>query len=329
MKFNGLSAILLLAALGLGGWATYEYRAKAGLEEKLAAMTQERDVLRVTANKKLALGSKTEVRADGPEGLGPDHAKALEEELRKKEQKPEGSAEPDKNPMSAMADMMKDPAMKEAVRSQMRSQVEFMHRDLFDMLGLDGDKQDKLTKLLLDRASAGMELGFAMMGGDKISDDDKQKKTAEMKAATEASDKLLKELLGDADYAKFESFEKSQPERQQLNALNTQLKEKGIGLSEESESKLMDAMFQERTNFKYDTDFADQKNFDPSKYTAENMTRYQEQQKLLRGQILTKAEGILSSDQLEVFRKSQEQQAAMEKMGMEMGMKMMGGKKKE
>jgi hypothetical protein len=38
---------------------------------------------------------------------------------------------------------------------------------------------------------------------------------------------------------------------------------------------------------------------------------------------------VLTPDQLEVFRKSQEQQAAMEKMGMEMAQKMMGGKKPE
>ena len=55
--------------------------------------------------------------------------------------------------------------------------------------------------------------------------------------------------------------------------------------------------------------------------------RFSEQQQELRGKILTKAEGILTPDQMEVFRKSQEQQAAMEKMGMQMGLKMMGGEK--
>lgn len=328
MKSNGLSVILVLAVLGLGGWVTYERRLKTGLEGRLASMTQERDALRVTANKKLALGSKTEVKADGPEGLGEEHARALEEEANAKS-KPEGGVKEEvekSNPGNAMADMMKDPAMKEMMKTQMRSQLEFAYRDLFDLLGLDPAKQEVLTKMLADRAGAGMEMGLAMMGGDKMSQEEQRKKTEEAKAATAVSDKALRELLGEADYAKFESFEKSQPERQQLNMLNSQLKEKGIALSEEAETKLMDVMFQERSNFKYDTDFADQKNFDMDKYNEAGLTRYAEQQKELRGKILSRVEGILTPDQIEVFRRSQEQQAAMEKMGMEMGLKMMGRK---
>ncbi len=324
MKLNGLSVLFLLAALGMGGWALWEQRKGAALEEKLASVAQEREVLRMTANKKLALASKTEVKQDGPEGLGPEHAKALEEETKGKE-KPASS---DENPMSAMAKMMKDPAMREVMKSQMRSQVDFMYRDLFDLLGLDAGKQEQLTKLLVDRAGAGMDLGFSMMGGEKISDEERKKKTEAMAAATAESDQALKELLGD-DYAKYDSFEKSQPERQQLNSLNGLLKDKGIGLSEEAESKLMDTLFKERTSFKYDVDLSDQRTMDPGKFTAENLSRFQEQQAVLRGQILSKVEPILTPDQLEVFRKSQEQQAAMEKMGMEMAQKMMGGKKPE
>jgi hypothetical protein len=62
--------------------------------------------------------------------------------------------------------MMKDLAMKELVKAQMASQVEFMSRDLFDLLGLDADK---LNKLLVERSAAGMDLGMSMMGGNKLS----------------------------------------------------------------------------------------------------------------------------------------------------------------
>lgn len=311
----------------MGGWATFEKRQRAVLEEKVTLLTQERDALRLTANRKMALGSKTEVKSDGPEGLGSEHAEALANEAKKPEKAPAAREEVEKhNPMSAMADMMKDPAMKEMMKSQARAQVEFMYRDLFELLGLDAGKQEQLTKMLEDRSAAGMDLGFSMMGGKEMSAEEKKRKMDEMKAATDASDKALKELLGDSAFAKFESFEKSQPERLQLNTLNSQLKDKGIELSEEAESKLMDTMFQERTNFKFDMDFADQKNFDFEKYNEAGLSRYAEQQQELRGRILTKAEGILTPEQLEVFRKNQEQQAAMEKMGLQMGLKMMGGK---
>ena len=327
MKSNGLNFVLLLCSLGLGGWAAWEHRQRMGLENRLASLTQERDVLRVTAGKKLALEAKTDVKSDGPQGLGPDHAQALEEEL-KQNGKPAGP-QADQNPMSAMAEMMKDPAMREALKSQMRTQVDMQYRDLFDLLALDEEKKEQLGKLLLDRTSAGMELGMSMMSGTKLSAEEQKKKTEEMKAVTDASDKALKELLGEADYQQFDSFEKSQPERQQLSALNGQLKDQGIALSEEAESKLMDAMFEERSNFKYDVDFSDKKSFDPAKFTEENMSRFQEQQAVLRGKVLARAEPILTPEQLDVFRKSQEQQAAMEKMGMQMGLKMMRGQQPE
>lgn len=317
-----------MAALGLGGWAAWEHQQRSVLEERLTAMQKERDAYQQTATRKLALEAKTNVRAEGPEGLGPEHAEALAKELKKNEP-PAAAAKDDKNPMSGMAKMMKDPAMRDAMKAQMRSQVEFMYRDLFDLLGLDGDKQESLTKLLQERSSAGMELGLAMMGGESLPEEERKKKMEEVKAANEASEKAMKELLGEADFTKFQQFEKSQPERQQLSTLNGQLKDKGIGLSEQAESQLMDAMFNERTNFKYDVNFGDQKNFDPAQYTEQNLNRFTEQQAELRGRILEKAGTILTPEQLDVFRKTQEQQAAMEKMGMEMGLKMMGNKKTE
>lgn len=326
MKSNGLQLILLLAALGMGFWATWERREKLDLQAKLELASQEREVLRLTALKKLALGSKTEVKSDGPEGLGPEHAQALAEEAPG-EEKP-AAAEEKKNPMAAMAEMMKDPAMREVMKGQMRSQVDFMYRDLFELLGLEPDKQQKLSKLLLDRMSAGMEVGLSMAGGDKPSAEEMKKRGEAMKTANEASEAAIKGLLGETSYGQYERFEKSQPERQQLSALNGQLKDQGIGLSEEAESKLMDAMYQERSNFKFEVNFADQKSLDPSQLTEENVNRYQEQQAALRGQVLAKAEGILTAPQLEVFRKSQEQQAAVEKMGLQMGVKMMGASKK-
>ncbi len=326
MKSNGLMITLLLAALGMGGWATWERRQKVEVMGRLGLAEKEREVLRLTAQKKLALGSKTEVKSDGPQGLGAEHAEALAKEALG-EEKP-GAEEAKKNPMSAMAEMMKDPSMREAMKAQMRPQVDFMYRDLFDLLGLDPEKQEKLTKLLLDRMNAGMEVGLAMAGGAQGAGEEVKQRAEAMKAANEASEAEIKSLLGDSGYGQYERFEKSQPERQQISALNGQLKDKGLGLSEEAESKLMDAMYEERNNFKFDVNFADQKTMDPTQLTEENVNRYQEQQALLRGQVLAKAEGILTEPQLEVFRKSQEQQAAMEKMGLQMGVKMMGASKK-
>jgi len=324
MKSKGLAISLFMVSIGLGSWAGWEHFQRLALEEKLTALNQERDVLRVTAGKKVALASKTEVKFDGPEGLGPEYAKELADEQKEKTKPGAGAVSKDeKNPM---AEMMQNPAMKEMMKSQMRSSMEMVYRDLFDMLGLDPDKQDKLSKLLADRASAGMELGMSMMGGKKPGKEEMKTMTDAVKAATETSDKAIKELLGDEAYGKFEIYEKSQPERMQLNALSGQMKDKGFALSEQAEAQLMDAMYQERTNFKYDVNLADQKDFDPEKFTQPNLERYLEQQATLQEKILARAGTILTPDQLSVFTESQKQQAVMTKMQMELGMKMMGSK---
>jgi hypothetical protein len=327
MKFNGLSMVFLLAAIGLGGWAVFEQGQRRKVEARLATVTQERDAYQKTATKKLALSAKTDVKAEGPEGLGPDHAEALAEEQRGKEKgKPKETPEVLGGMGDAMQEMMKDPKMMEAIKSQARSQVDLMYRDLFDLLGLDEAKQAQLSKLLAERTSAGMELGMAMMGGAKTDKDTLKKMGEDLKKAQTASDQALKDLLGDEAYNKFDRFEKSQPERQQLNTLNSQLKDKGLGLTAEAESQLMDAMYQERTNFKFEQDFADQSNFDPDTFNEAAVQRYNEQQSELQAKVLQRAQGILNAEQLEIFRQSQEQAAAMQKMGMEMGLRMMKGK---
>lgn len=327
MKFNGLSMVFLLAAIGLGGWAVFEQAQRKKVEARLATVIQERDAYQKTATKKLALSAKTDVKAEGPEGLGPEHAEALAgEQLGKEKGKPKETPEVLGGMGEAMQEMMKDPRMMEAIKSQARSQVDLMYRDLFDLLGLDEDKQSQLSKLLADRTSAGMELGMAMMGGAKTDKDTLKKMGEDLKKAQAASDQALKDLLGEEAYSKFDRFEKSQPERQQLNTLNSQLKDKGLGLTAEAESQLMDAMYQERTNYKFEQDFADQSNFDPDTFNEAAVQRYNEQQIELQAKVLQRAQGILNAEQLEIFRQSQEQAAAMQKMGMEMGLRMMKGK---
>ena len=103
------------------------------------------------------------------------------------------------------------------------------------------------------------------------------------------------------------------------------MKDKGLALSEQAETQLMDAMYQERTNYQYDVDLGDQKDLNIDKFTQENMERYAGQQAALQENILVRAGPILTPDQLSVFAESQKQQAAMAKAGMEMGMKMMKG----
>lgn len=319
MKNFSLTPLCLIAAIGLGAWGGWEHVQRSRLAAELKAALTERDTLRLTANQKISLAAKTAVNPAGPEGLGPEHADALkaEQDATKKPEAPAPNAMGE-----TMSKMMKDPAMRDMMKAQARGQVDFMYRDLMDMLNLPQEKRDALTKILTERAGAGMEIGMAMMSGKKQTEEEKKAQSDSLAKITGETDKALKELLGDEDYPKFDQFEKSQPERMQLNSLNAQLKDAGLELAPEAETQLMDAMYEERTQFKFDNDMGNQKNTDMSRFTPENIQRYQEQTSTLRGKIYDRAAKILSPEQLPVFKKSQDTQAAMEKMGMEMAGKM-------
>ncbi|MES2706895.1 MAG: hypothetical protein V4726_09870 [Verrucomicrobiota bacterium] len=326
MKNSSLTPLCLAAAVGLGVWGGWEHVQRTRLAEELKAAVTERDTLRLTANQKISLAAKTPVNPSGPEGLGPGHADALkaEEEAGKKPETPAPNVMGE-----AMSKMMKDPAMRDMMKSQARGQVDFMYRDLMDMLNLPPEKRDALTKILTDRADIGMEMGMAMMSGKKPTEEEKKAQSEAMAKMTTDTDKALKELLGDEDYPKFDQFEKSQPERMQLNSLTAQLKDAGLELAPEAETQLMDAMYEERTQFKFDNDMGNQKNTDMSRLTPENIQRYQDQTAILRGKVYDRAAKILTPEQLPVFKKSQDTQAAMEKMGMEMAGKMFQPAKEE
>jgi hypothetical protein len=319
MKNNSLTPICLVAAIGLGIWGGWEHQQRAKLEDQLKTVTAERELLQLTANKKIALSAKTEVKPDGPEGLGKEHAEDLQAEKDAAAKK----NEPAPNPMrEGLAKMMENPAAREAMRAQMRGQVDYLYRDLLDMLNLPEDKREAVSKLLTDRTAAAAELGMRMMGGKKLTPEEQKAQSESMSKSIADSDTALKEALGEQDYAKFDRFEKSQPERMQLNSITSQMKDAGVELSPEAESQLMDAMYEERTAFKFDNDMGNTRNFDMSRLTAENLQRYQEQHVILQEKIYDRAASILSPEQLPVFKKSQESQAALQKMQLEMAAKM-------
>jgi hypothetical protein len=95
-------------------------------------------------------------------------------------------------------------------------------------------------------------------------------------------------------------------------------------MDEATETKLMDAMYDERKNFPFASDFGNQQNTDMTRFTPENINRFGEEYSQFSQGVVKRAEGILTAPQLEVFRQSQEQMATMTKMHIEMAGKMFG-----
>ncbi|MGV3532445.1 MAG: hypothetical protein ACO1QR_08750 [Chthoniobacteraceae bacterium] len=231
---------------------------------------------------------------------------------------------PDANPMSQFAKMFKDPAMKKVMRTQQSMGIRMMYGDLSAELGLSPDDADALNELLTDRQLAMSEQGMEMMSGG--ADEKKMKEFAEAtKKNREEYDKELANMLGEDGLKKFQEYERSMADRVMLRQYQDQFASRGTPLQEEQRKQLLGIMTEERTK-------APASPFDPASgdvaeqmkamRSEEIMEQQFEQQRQINSRVLTRAAQILSPEQVNSLRTSQDQMLEMQKMGLMMSRQM-------
>ena len=97
-------------------------------------------------------------------------------------------------------------------------------------------------------------------------------------------------------------------------------------LTPDQEQQLIDAMTKERQNFKFTSDLSDKSKLmaNPSAmFNEENVNRFIQEMDQLNQHFVGQAQNILAPDQLEAFQKYLNNQQALQKMGMQMGAKML------
>ncbi len=110
------------------------------------------------------------------------------------------------NPMSALAEMMKNPQMKEMIRAQQKVGLTAMYGGLNKYLNISTNDMDALNQLLLDRQMAMTDAGMSMMGG---SGTDAKQAAEDAKTIKADYDKKIADLLGPEAYPVFQDYEKS------------------------------------------------------------------------------------------------------------------------
>ena len=316
MKATTTLSLVLIA--GLSGWALWEHSRNLQKDLKIAALNETVSALEKAARLKVSLAAGTEVDPKGPRGL---------DDLVPPDASPDASPDkakdkaPDASPGGVMAEMMKNPAARDALKAQTRAQLENEYRDLFDSLGLDETTADAVMKLVTDRAFAQMDSAFAMSSG---SPEEKTAAAAALKAESDKAEAALKEKLG-ANYASFEKFEKSAPERQQLKMVKSAFKDKGLDFDEATEAKLMDSLYETRSNWKFEHDYSNPANLSPDSLNEEALNRYAEENAKMQESVETKVREFLSPEQFDAFRAAQKQQQEMMQLGLKMSRGMFGG----
>lgn len=309
MKFNKLTFAISLFVFGLGAFFAWKFL-KPSVEtdsEPVANISDNRDKVR-------ASNSREDIQPELDSGFQPGFGEW-------------GTYQPEENQkggeQNPFEKMLKDPKLRETLSSQVQTQVGHLYSDLFEMLRLDPERQNKLKALLADRALGRLDMGFELMSGDMSEEAINQKKQ-KIAAAKEESDKSIRDLLGENGSQAFEKYEKSLPERQQIKGIRAQFEANGVSLPKETETELMDMMHDEREKHPWVHNFYDENSFDPTNLNKENIAKFIEQKDEVRHNILLRASrrfrasGKWSKEQMDAFRSALDQQTGMEKMAMEM-----------
>jgi hypothetical protein len=222
--------------------------------------------------------------------------------------------------------MMKDPAMREMMREQQKAMINMMYGGLFKDLNLTPEEKDKFKSLLTDAQMRNIESAQDLMGdgkGDKTSAE-----TADQLAdAKKQTDAQIKTLLGDDRYPLYEDYQKNMGERMQLDQLKNQLAADNLPLRDDQSAQLMQIMKEEKSAVPpiIPTDQTQM----PKKelFTPENLDKQIQWMDDYNKRVLARAGGVLSPEQMKQYTAFQEQQASMQKLGLNMARSMFGGQK--
>ena len=231
---------------------------------------------------------------------------------------------------NSLADMAKSPQMREFMKTAMASSVDKVYAKLFADLHLTPDQESALKQLLISKTTAGMDAGTDMLSGKMTAAQQKQL-VDQINAEKADVDKQIKELLSADGFAAYQAYDKNYFERAAVSGpagFEEQLAG-GLELTADQTEQLIQAMADERQNFKFTVDYSDKSKLTAgvtSMYSDENINRYQQEQEKLDQLYVTRAQTILSPDQLAVFQKFLSNRRAMGAMSLKMGAKMFGTK---
>ena len=228
------------------------------------------------------------------------------------------------NFMGAIADMMKNPQMKEMMRAQQKVMVDKMYAALPRYLNVSDETKARLNQLLLDRQLAMAEAGLAMMNG---STEDRKKAAEDCTRVKAEGDQAIQELLGAQDYEVFKQYEASLSEQTNVSLFKDTLSGNDV-LNEQQEYDLVAALYQARETLPQGSLLNQQnQSSDPTQLTEERIAETLKQMETLQQGYAEAAATVLNAEQLERFKQWQQQMAAMQRAGLNMAAQMFNPKK--
>lgn len=301
-----LPAIIILALAGLTAW---KFAESGQLKLRIATLEAEVNTWKAAARPPVDVVKSTapkDATMQAPTTAGVEQ----KEEKSKKADEPNALAK-------ALTAMMSSEEGRKTMREGSKAMLEGLYKDLFDLLELDPATKAALMDALASSQQDQQEIGMRLLTAGNLSKEEREKLAAELKTKKADQDAKIKGILKEpGQFEQFERFQDSAPERMQISSMKGKFATDGQPITDEQEQKLMDVMYSERKNMKWDYDYADQQDISPAKFSDEAITRYGEQQQAYDANVEARLKDTLNETQMESFRSQRAQTRAMEKMGL-------------
>lgn len=323
---NFVIALLVLTTVVFGGYLFSQRQKSNQTEAKLAELEAQLKKRQEADAKVVAKKEKQVKELRGR--LNETTAVAVEKSSQVSQLEQALTAAKTNSAGNPLAEMMKSPEMREMIKTQQKivisGVVDKSYAALFKDLNLNPQQTAALKDLVMKKALDSMEMGMSMISGEM--DDAKRRELGrQIKETTDATSAEIKQFLGDQNYAQFEAYEKTMAERTQVGTFKDQMALGNTPLNPTQESQLVQALGEERQNFKFTTDYADQSKFTGNfaeYFNEDRLTQFSQEMAQLDQRSLARAQQILTPEQYEAFAKSQAAQRDMQMMGMKMAAKM-------
>jgi hypothetical protein len=330
---NVIIAILLVVSIALGGLLLLQRHNQAvQARARLAAAQREVADLQADVAEREARAASLREKLDksvAESAVNAGQAAQLSQALTNQVQAFAAEATNTK-PANPLAEMFKNPEMRDLIKQQqqvaMTSIVDKNYADFIKTRQMSPEQAARLKELIAKKMAVGTDLGMEMMSGD-LTAEQRADLMKRVKTDTDAIGAELKDLLGTDNYAAYETYEKSLPDRMAVSGFKDQLASGGTPLNNDQEQQLIQAMMQEREGFKFTTDFANQTTPSEdmfSRLNEDTLNAYFQEQEQLNQRYLARAQTILSPEQYTAYQKSLVAQQELGKMGMKMAAQMFG-----
>jgi hypothetical protein len=340
---NKVTVLFLVSAIVFSGICLIQSRQNQALKRELATLRQtlaERDrrkqaddaLKRELTEQQEALSlevarlaGEVQSRRDGAANTQPSSSVKPTVETSVADQKEDGFG-------GFLAKMLENPEMKKMMRQQQGAMMDMMYGSLFKELGLTPEETDRFKELLLDHQMKAVEAGGAFMKLQGT--DDKTAAMSQLAEQQKQFDEQVKAFLGDERYAQYKDYQGTLGERMTLNQFSQQMAGGQNPLNADQTSQLLEIMKQEKKSV---TPVFGETGADgsatPGNWQAmmseDKMNEFFRQQEEINQRVLDRARAVLTPEQLNALSGFQTNQLQMQRFGMSMAAKMMGGKKSE